>query len=68
MVIKSTAYGFLFPVQKKTVILLHGLTYTLFGSENILNFSETEDLMYSMPDSRFHGKSGGGEKYYIRFL
>jgi len=45
--------------SENTVILLHGFTYTLYGSVKYLNIFRKRGYNVLMPDNRFHGQSGG---------
>ena len=54
-------FGFYFPAtgSRKTVILSHGITYTLFGSVKYMKMFMDQGFNVFIYDNRFHGRSGG---------
>jgi fermentation-respiration switch protein FrsA (DUF1100 family) len=68
-------YGLYFPApdSRKTVILSHGITYTLYGSVKYMKMFMDLGFNVFIYDNRFHGRSGGAnstlgfhEKYDLK--
>ncbi|HZW04847.1 MAG TPA: alpha/beta fold hydrolase, partial [Anaerolineaceae bacterium] len=59
-------YGLYFPCQdaKKTVILAHGITYTLYGTAKYFDMFRQRGFNVLMIDHRHHGQSGGASITY----
>jgi dipeptidyl aminopeptidase/acylaminoacyl peptidase len=54
-------YGIYIPLDsaRKTVVIVHGITYTLFGSVKYMDMFRKRGFNVLMFDNRFHGRSGG---------
>lgn len=54
-------YGIYIPLDnaRKTVVIVHGITYTLFGSVKYMEMFRKRGFNVLMFDNRFHGRSGG---------
>ncbi len=54
-------HGYYFPMpgSQKTIILSHGITFTLFGSVKYMHIFRDLKFNILLYDNRFHGKSGG---------
>ena len=54
-------FGLYFPAQdsRRTVILSHGITYTLYGSVKYMKMFMDLGFNIFIYDNRFHGRSGG---------
>jgi fermentation-respiration switch protein FrsA (DUF1100 family) len=59
-------YGLYLPVEnpKGTVILAHGVTFSLYGSVKYVNLFRSRGWSVFMYDHRAHGRSGGDFKTY----
>jgi pimeloyl-ACP methyl ester carboxylesterase len=54
-------FGYYYPVtdSRKTVILTHGITLSLFGSMKYMHLFRQHGFNIVIYDNRFHGRSGG---------
>ncbi|MCX6055926.1 MAG: alpha/beta hydrolase [Chloroflexi bacterium] len=54
-------YGLFFPLQgsSRSIILSHGITYTLYGSVKYMRMFRDLGFNILIYDNRFHGRSGG---------